>query len=152
VKPGLLEIQAFGPYAQRQVVDFACLEGADLVLIEGPTGAGKTTLFDAISYALYGRVPGARADALHQLRCAHPAASGLETLLSFSFELRGKRYRVERQPEQRRPKKRGEGDTTQPAQARFYEVAEDGRETLRASKVTEVDQRVIELTGLSAKQ
>ena len=68
MKPGVLTLEAFGPYARKQTVDFGCLEGTDLVLIEGPTGAGKSTLFDAISFALYGRVPGARGKTLDQLR------------------------------------------------------------------------------------
>lgn len=124
MRPVSLELEAFGPYVTAQTLDFERLEPGELVLIEGPTGAGKTTLFDAVSYALYGRVPGARREAGDQLRAKHPEVQGRATRVAFTFEVRGKRYRVERSPEYQRPKKRGDGSTKVAATAVLYAVSD----------------------------
>ena len=77
-----LEIQAFGPFADREVVDFDLLGAQGLFLLNGPTGAGKTSVLDAICYALFGAVPGARRDG-RRLRSDH-AAAGREPKLPAS--------------------------------------------------------------------
>ncbi|MCA9582515.1 MAG: AAA family ATPase, partial [Myxococcales bacterium] len=158
MKPLLLEIQAFGPYADKQVLDFRHLEGTDLVLIEGPTGAGKTTIFDAISFALFGRVPGARHDSMGRLRSTHASAAGLATQAIFTFQTGADIYRVERSPEYWRPKKGGRsGETKEPARARLYRVVggidgDLGRDEPLTAKIPEVNDRVTEILGLSADQ
>ena len=150
MRPGRLTLEAFGPFLDRQEVDFSRLTGSELVLIEGPTGAGKTSIFDGISYALYGDVPGARSSLSSDLRSIH-AADDQETRVGLEFFVHGKVYRVERKPAQPRKKRRGVGHTIQPAEAKLYAVEEEG-ERLLASKAAEVDDRVRDLVGLDAAQ
>ncbi len=152
MKPGVLTIEAFGPYAKKQVIDFDCLSGTDLVLIEGPTGAGKSTLFDAISFALYGVVPGARGKTPERLRSTLPSAEPLETRVSFSFSVRGETYRVERTPDQWRVKKRGNGETKDPQRAWLYLVEPNGKERLLCSQLRDVNLRIAETTGLKSHE
>jgi exonuclease SbcC len=104
-----LEIQAFGPFAGREVIDFDELGAHGLFLLNGPTGAGKTSILDAICYALYGGVPGARQTA-KRLRSDHAAPdTAPEVLLEFSSGDR--RLEVVRNPAWDRPAKRGSGKT-----------------------------------------
>src|SRR5262249_20562886 len=107
-----LELQAFGPYATRQQIDFDQLASGGLFLLEGPTGAGKSTILDAITFALYGGLAGedAAADRLH----SHFADPCLEPSVICEFSLRGVRYLITRVPEHGRPKRRGHGYTTDP--------------------------------------
>ncbi len=145
MKPILLTMSAFGPYAGRCDVDFARLGGRGLFLITGDTGAGKTTLFDGISYALFGETSGSSrgGDGLRS-DFARPET---ETFVSLTFEHRGERYTVRRSPEYTRPKLRGEGTTRQPASAEL--TYPDGRV---AAKVGEVTRCVEELLRLNHKQ
>jgi len=106
VKPIKLAVRAFGPYASEQVFDFAALDGRSFFLIHGPTGAGKTSILDAICFALYGVASGARDP--RQMRSDHAKPDHL-TGVTFDFSIGAERYRVQRQPEQERPKKRGAG-------------------------------------------
>lgn len=156
MKPIALEIEGFGAYATRQTMDFRDLEGHDMVLIEGPTGAGKTTIFDAISYALYGHVPGARATVMGQLRSSYVEKGADLTRVSFSFERNHVAYRVERRPEYHRPKKRGEGSTKEPASAKLFRLHREGERTFReeliSAKTHEITAQVTEIVGLSASQ
>lgn len=146
MRPIRLELEAFGPYVTAQCLDFERLEPGELVLIEGPTGAGKTTLFDAVSYALYGRVPGARRDSTDQLRAKHPEVKGRATRVAFTFEVRGKRYRIERSPEYFRPKKRGDGSTKVAATAVLYALpGEDGESLPVAPAETAGDDAAAEV-------
>lgn len=111
MKPIRLTISAFGPYARKTELDFARLGGQGLYLITGVTGAGKTTIFDAIAYALYGEASGEvrRADMFR----SKYASSETPTYVELEFEYSGKRYTVRRNPGYLRPKKRGEGFTEQ---------------------------------------
>jgi exonuclease SbcC len=104
-----LELQAFGPFATRQRVDFDRLCGGGLFLLEGPTGAGKTTVLDAITFALYGGLAGTEAgeDRLH----SDFSDPDLEPSVTLEFSVRGVRYQVSRVPAHRRPKRRGDGYT-----------------------------------------
>src|SRR5438132_5753067 len=105
-----LQLQAFGPYATQQRIDFGRLAASGLFLLEGPTGAGKSTILDAIAFALYGGLAG-EASGEDRLR-SHFADPAAEPSVMLEFSLHGTRYRVTRVPEHQRPKKRGEGLTT----------------------------------------
>ena len=113
MRPIRLELSAFGPYAGRTVVDFDKLGKSGLYLITGDTGAGKTTIFDGITYALYGEASGETRDS-GMFRSKY-AAPETPTEVSLSFLYRGKKYTVKRNPEYDRPKKSGQGFTTQKA-------------------------------------
>ncbi|MBF5042948.1 SMC family ATPase [Aggregicoccus sp. 17bor-14] len=151
MKPRLLKLCAFGPFAGPVEVDFRRLQGQNLVLIEGPTGAGKTTLLDAMCFALFGGLPGARAEAKQpELRCTQAQEDLCQ--VSFDFEFAGQAYRARRVPTQERPKKRGEGTVEQAAQAFLYALEGDEERALLASGVKEVTQHVERLIGLSMEQ
>src|SRR6266704_2012595 len=109
-----LRLQAFGPYATAQHVDFDLLARSGLFLLEGPTGAVKTAILDAITFALYGGLSAdsSGADRLH----SDFAAPGVEPSVTCEFSLGDTRYRISRVPEHQRPKRRGQGYTTQPSQ------------------------------------
>ncbi|WP_028661584.1 AAA family ATPase, partial [Saccharomonospora saliphila] len=111
-----LEVRAFGPYPGREVVDFDELGADGLFLLYGDTGAGKTTLLDAVAFALFGVVPGARGTGKQRLRCDLAAAEET-TEVALELTVQGHRLRVVRSPEYQRPKRRGEGLTTQQAKA-----------------------------------
>ena len=110
MRPLLLTLSAFGPYAQQQSVDFTRL-GSSLFLITGDTGAGKTTLFDGIVYALYDEPSGGTRDT-KTLR-SHHAAPDTPTFVEFTFSVRGESYHIFRSPRYMRAKRRGEGETEQ---------------------------------------
>ena len=151
MKPRLLRLCAFGPFPGRVEVDFRKLQGQDLILIDGPTGAGKTTLLDAMCFALFGELPGARAQAKSpELRCTQAQEDLCE--VGFDFELAGKTYRVKRVPAQERPAKRGEGRVAQVAQASLYQLEEGEEHALLATGEKKVTQHVEGLLGLSVAQ
>jgi exonuclease SbcC len=108
-----LEITAFGPYAATQRIDFAQLSSSGLFLLDGPTGAGKTMILDAITFALYGGLAGTGA-AEDRLR-SHFAPPDAEPSVTLELSVAGTAYRVRRVPEHQRPKKRGAGFTTESA-------------------------------------
>lgn len=146
MKPLMLTMQAFGPYAERETVDFAAIDHG-LFLICGPTGSGKTTIFDAIKFALYGETSGEVREA-REMRSDH-AAPDVLTSVELVFEHAGHEYRVYRAPAQTRPKKRGEGTTEIKPEA-FLEEITDG--VSLASRSDDVTARVIELLGIDARQ
>ena len=115
MKPIKLIISAFGPYAGKTEIDFERLGGQGLYLITGDTGAGKTTIFDAVAYALYGEASGEvrKADMFR----SKYAKDEIPTYVEFLFDYSGKRYTVRRNPEYLRPKGRGAGYTMQKADA-----------------------------------
>ena len=116
MKPIALEIDAFGPFAGRERVDFAALGENPLFLIHGPTGAGKSSILDAICVALYGDSAGGERRAA-QMR-SHHAPVDRPTRLAFEFGLGAERYRATRTPEQARPSRRAKGGlVTEPARA-----------------------------------
>ncbi len=146
MKPMNLKISAFGPYAETVEIDFEQLGAQGLYLITGDTGAGKTTIFDAISYALYGEASGdvRRADMFR----SKYAKEHVPTYVEYTFLYRGKRYTVKRNPEYMRPKGRGTGFTAQKADAVL--TYPDARVPVTKSK--EVTKAVTELIGLDRKQ
>src|SRR5262249_18944235 len=106
-----LRLAAFGPYATEQTIDFDRLAHGGLFLLEGPTGAGQTTILAAVTFALYGGLAGE--DSADDRLRSHFAAPGAQTVAELELSLRGVRYKITRGPEYRRPKKRGDGFTTE---------------------------------------
>ena len=151
MRPLQLTMTAFGPFAATEVLDFTRLGENPLFLINGPTGSGKTTILDAICFALYGKTTGDEREG-SQMRCDLSKADQLtEVVLTFEFAAR--RFRIRRVPEQQRPKARGEGTTTQSPEAQLYDQLSNGEEKLLvSSKVTEATAFIEDLTGLSVDQ
>lgn len=145
MRPLHLTVCAFGPYAEVQALDFSRLGTSGLYLITGDTGAGKTTLFDAITYALYGTASGAHREA-GMLRSQY-AAPETPTYVELTFTYRDKEYTVRRSPEYLRPKKSGTGFTTQSAAAQLQ--LPDGK---ILDKPKEVDAAIRSLIGVDAEQ
>lgn len=146
MKPLKLVLSAFGPYAGRTEIDFTCLGEQGLYLITGDTGAGKTIIFDALCYALYGETSGGTREA-SMLRSQY-AAADVPTFVELAFRLRGQEYVVRRNPEYQRPAKRGSGLTLERAAAELRYP--DARQPV--TKTGEVDRAVKELLGLDYKQ
>lgn len=144
-----LELQAFGPFATAQRIDFDRLTGAGLFLLEGPTGAGKTTVLDAITFALYGGLAGA--DAAADRLVSHFADHSVEPSVTCEFSLRGTRYLITRVPEHRRPKRRGHGYTSEPMRVHLRR-RDGGRWVSMSSNKAEVGDLITDLVGLSRIQ
>ncbi|ENM5903204.1 SMC family ATPase [Vibrio mimicus] len=149
MRPLKLTLQAFGPFAGREVIDFTELGDAPLFLINGPTGAGKSSILDAICYALYGETTGSERTG-DQMRCDF-ADSECLTEVSFEFELAGEHYQITRQPDQEIPKKRGEG-MTKKAHSATLVALKQGDNELIANRPNPVAKAVVELIGLDVKQ
>ncbi|MFG1956480.1 AAA family ATPase [Nonomuraea sp. NPDC049028] len=113
MRPHRLTLTAFGSFPGSETVDFDALAEAGLFLVHGPTGAGKTTILDALCFALYGQVPGQRNSA-RALRCDH-APTSVGPSVSLEVSLRGRLLRIQRSPVWQRPKLRGSGFTEEKA-------------------------------------
>ncbi|MFD4220255.1 AAA family ATPase [Streptomyces griseus] len=146
-----LSITAFGPFGATQEVDFDALSSAGLFLLHGPTGAGKTSVLDAVCFALYGAVPGARQSPGASLRSDH-APADLPTEVQLELTVGGRRLEVTRSPAQPRPKKRGDGFTVEKAQSRLrgYDP-ERGWQALSKSH-QEIGEELTQLIGMSRDQ
>ena len=146
MKPEKLTISAFGPYADRTEIDFSRLGDSGLYLITGDTGAGKTTIFDAITFALYGQASGqVRDSAMFRSKYADTAT---ETFVELVFSYQGKKYQVFRSPEYMAPKKRGTGLTLRKAEAQL--IYPDERQPV--TKARDVTRAIEELLGLDYEQ
>ncbi|MCP3759742.1 AAA family ATPase [Streptomyces sp. TBY4] len=145
-----LRITAFGPFAEPQEIDFDALSGAGIFLLHGPTGAGKTSVLDAVCYALYGSVPGSRQAPGTSLRSDH-AASGTPTEITLELTAGGRRLEITRRPEQDRPKKRGTGTTKDKAQSWLREFDGEGWSALSRSH-QEIGEEIEQLLGMSREQ
>jgi exonuclease SbcC len=145
-----LDVYAFGPFAGHESVDFDTLAGSGIFLLNGPTGAGKTSILDAICFGLYGKVPGARGARPADIR-SHLADDDQLTQVVVEFTVRGRRLKVTREPGQTRPKKSGTGTTDHAATAVLQESVGGTWESL-ASKAGEVTTLVNDLMGLNAGQ
>jgi exonuclease SbcC len=143
-----LTATAFGPFADTVRVDFAELNDAGLFLLTGPTGAGKSSLLDAVCFALYGQVPGARGVKTLKSQHAGPDARP-EVVLDFS--VRDRRFVVRRTPEWSRPKKRGDGFTPEKAAASITETTH-GKDDFLSSRAAEVGLLINDLMGMTADQ
>ena len=148
MRPRRLELSAFGPYPGDVELDFDDLAGEGLFLVHGPTGAGKTSLLDAMTYALYGGVAGARRN--DRLRSDH-ADPRTTTSVAFEFCLRGRDYRITRVPPHERAKKTGTGTTTQKAKATLSLRGPAGWDPI-AEGVEEVGLQIVDLVGLNREQ
>ncbi|SEQ28894.1 AAA family ATPase [Butyrivibrio sp. TB] len=146
MRPLNLTISAFGPYKDETFIDFTKLGEKGMYLITGDTGAGKTTIFDAICFALYGEPSGSSRDP-RMFRCKYSDAK-VPTYVELLFSYHGKEYRIRRNPEYERPALRGGGITTQKADA-LLEFP-DGREAV--TKTSEVTKEVEKIIGLSKDQ
>ena len=145
MRPLKLTMSAFGPYAGQTTVDFDALGTTGLYLITGDTGAGKTTIFDAIAYALYGEASGeTRESSMLRSKYAEPETP---TFVELTFANGGERYTVRRNPEYTRPKTRGTGTTVQKADAEL--TMPDGRVI---TKTREVTAAVTEVIGVDRAQ
>ena len=145
MKPLYLEMCAFGPFAEKTVIDFADLGEGSLYLITGDTGAGKTTIFDAITFALYGKPSGDNRDD-SMLRCKYASADS-PTYVEFIFCCKGKEYKVRRNPAYERPAKRGGGVTKEGANAEL--ILPDG---MVITKSADVNERIIDIIRLDRQQ
>ncbi|AEI10634.1 AAA family ATPase [Cellulomonas gilvus] len=151
-----LTLQAIGPFAARHTVDFAALAASGLFLLEGPTGAGKSTVIDAVVFALYGKV--ASADASEdRLRSAY-ADPDTESFVDLTFEVGSGRYRIRRAPAYDRPKRRGAGTVKQQASVRLWRLAADDDAAdptageVLSTRLDEVGAEVQRIVGLDRSQ
>ena len=145
MRPLKLKISAFGPYAGRVELDLEQLGKSGLYLITGDTGAGKTTIFDAITFALFGEASGTNREPT-MLRSKY-AAADVPTEVELTFANQGKVYTVCRNPEYDRPARRGGGVTTQKAEAQL--TLPDGKVV---AKLREVNAAVTEILGVDRQQ
>ncbi|WP_154605691.1 AAA family ATPase [Arthrobacter sp. AQ5-05] len=145
-----LDIQAFGPFAGQESVDFDALGAQGLFLLNGSTGAGKTSVLDAVAYALYGQLPGARKSSLKRLRSDH-AAEGTGPEVVCEFSAGGRRLEVRRSPEWMRPAKRGTGITKEQASTQLREKI-DGAWVALSQRNDEAASEIQRLLGMSMEQ
>lgn len=150
MKPLHLTVTAFGPFAIQTEIPFTQLGDAGLFLISGDTGAGKTTIFDAVCFALFGEASGSnRENDSIRSDFAKPTA---KTGVRFQFLHKGKQYLIERNPKYERPKLRGEGTATEKAEAAVYEVRNGVTEQALCTGFTQVTKYMETLLGVDAKQ
>lgn len=145
MRPLKITMSAFGPYAGEVTLDMQKLGKSGIYLITGDTGAGKTTVFDAISYALYGEASGNYRENT-TLRSKY-ASADTPTFVELEFEYNNEIYKINRNPEYPRPNKRGEGFTKQSANAEL--VMPDGSVI---TKIKEVNAKVEEIIGINKNQ
>ncbi|MFE0045198.1 AAA family ATPase [Streptomyces albireticuli] len=146
-----LTITAFGPFGGTQHIDFDELSAAGLFLLHGPTGAGKTSVLDAVCYALYGGVPGARQGSGLTLRSDH-ADPGTPTEVVLDLTVGGRRLEITRRPEQLRPKKRGTGSTREKAASTLRERTDGGPWQGLSRSHQEIGEEIGQLLGMSREQ
>lgn len=153
MKPLVLQMQAFGPFAHRQVIDFSELGAKTFFLIHGPTGSGKTSILDGMCFALFGDSSGGEREG-RQMR-SHHAEPSVTTEVSFDFALGADRYRVQRVPEHQRKALRGDGLVKQNQQAELWRVQGTGHERTEqplASGWSKVTVQVVQLLGFESRQ
>ncbi|MGO4855305.1 AAA family ATPase [Phaeovulum sp. W22_SRMD_FR3] len=159
MRPVRLTLQAFGPYAGREVIDFRAAVAAGLFGIYGQTGSGKSTIFSAMTFALFGEAAKSEQEA-SSLRSDH-AGADLLTEVELVFDIGANRYVILRRPEQRRPKQRGQGETREPHEAFLFDAtgmalgeitAGHRGKILAEKKVGVVAAAVVDLLGYGPAQ
>ncbi|WP_303814562.1 SMC family ATPase [Acidaminococcus timonensis] len=150
MRPQILTMTAFGPYAGAEAIDFTQLGDKRFFLITGPTGSGKTTILDAITFALYGTPSGDLRDN-RSLRSDY-ATPDQKTEVKFRFTNQGRTYEVTRTPEQVLNKQRGEGTRTVPAGASLVEITAEGERKVLGTTNNTVTRAVEGLLGFQARQ
>lgn len=148
MKPILLKMTAFGPYKNEETIDFTKLEERKLFVISGTTGAGKTTIFDAICFALYGTASGQDRNDTKMLRSDF-ANDDVHTEVEFVFEIRGKKYRVLRRlPHVKKGRKTATGEKYE-----LFEI-QSGQEipTVERQRVSDINKKLEEIIGLTYDQ
>ena len=150
MKPLLLEMQALGPFTKTEKIDFTLLGNNPLFLINGPTGSGKSTILDAICYALYGESTGNERDIEEMI--SDYAENELQTEVIFTFSIGSKKYKIKRIPKQEKNKIKGTGTTEKNSEAILYGVNDSNKESLISNKLREVNSKIIEIIGLGAEQ
>lgn len=148
MKPLYLTVSAFGPFSGVTEIDFSSIGDSGIYLITGDTGSGKTTIFDAISFALYGESSGGKDVRAGKSFRSDYAPSDAKTYVVFEFEQHGKRYIAERAPSYMRKAKIGTGMTENMAYAQFTDV-QSGQVWTR---IDETDAKIREIIGLDRKQ
>ncbi|WP_040979656.1 AAA family ATPase [Oceanobacillus jeddahense] len=148
MQPLQLTLHAFGPYKEKEVIDFSKLQGNTLFVISGKTGAGKTTLFDGIAFALFGKASGSDREDQRMLRSDF-ADENIHTSVELIFQIQDKTYRIFRQlGHVKKGNKSKTGDKCE-----FYEVCKDGEvPCVDRQIVSEIDQKIEEIIGLTPDQ
>ena len=149
MRPLQLSMQAFGPYAQRVELDFTQLGDQNIFVIAGPTGAGKTTIFDGMCYALYGRATGERSEKGLRSDFVQEEERRI-TEVCFRFAVRDKVYEIYRRPAQRLPKERGQGFKDGVHEATLRCIGHE--EFAPLSRLNEVAEKIQEILGLDYEQ
>lgn len=149
MRPIKLTMQAFGAYAKKEVIDFEKLGTEQIFVISGKTGAGKSTIFDAISFAIFGKANTFDRESFSMR--SHFATDKEITEVTLVFRLKDKIYQISRIPQQEIAKQRGNGTTTSPQKAELYELVGDEMKLL-ASSVRDVNTKMEELIQLNVDQ
>ncbi|AEJ20023.1 AAA family ATPase [Gracilinema caldarium] len=149
MRPCKLRMLNIGPFAGLTEIDFTQLD--DIFLISGKTGSGKTTIFDAICFALYGKLPGNRKNLETKIRSDF-AGLDEDCWVELEFSLGNRIYLVQRSPKMERLKKRGTGTTTEEENAVLYRITESGEKQSLSARKSEADEKIIQLLGLSAEE
>lgn len=144
MRPLVLEMQGFGPYSHKVIIDFTNFATGGIYLVTGETGSGKTFIFDGICYALFGEVSGGERKT--EMLRTMGLDDGVETYVKLSFRCGDKEYSVYRKPAYERAKKKGEGKVTDNARVEFT----DGVNTY--TKIEEVNRIIREILGLNVEQ
>ena len=142
MKPLKLKLNNIGPFYGEHTLDFS--ELGEMYLICGKMGSGKTTIFDAMTYALYGKLPGSRSNIGPKALFSDFASPEDSCQVDFSFEVKGEKYRVVRNPPKNQEKK-----TSQDGKVSLYKITKDNQENFINDKKTEVENYIVSLIGLT---